>query len=150
MGVAEREQGATAPPPPTFLTQVLGPPVTLKKGTSLLAQKRLYSQLFEANAAERTIIWPLEGSKKQQWNQFEFIKSETHIKWDPSKNVKCKQARTWLLEAPLVQDALRPFWSPNAPQNALTPKIAPTRMKVLQNDILVSMVSWQGMYEKIN
>ena len=55
-----------------------------------------------------------------------------------------------VIRGPLIRDPLRPFWSSNAPQNALTPKIAPTRMKVLQNDIIISMVSWQGMYEKIN
>ena len=67
MGVGEGGGGGQgcASPPPSFLTQMLGAPFAVKKGPPcLLKRKRLYSQLYEANVANKTIKGILQGPKR--------------------------------------------------------------------------------------
>ena len=47
-----------------FLDTHIGGPVAVKKGPSLLTRKKFYSQLYEANGANRTIKGTLESPKR--------------------------------------------------------------------------------------
>ena len=50
--------------PPLFWHTCWGPLSLWRRGPSLPTRKRLYSQLYKANSASRTIKGPLEGPKR--------------------------------------------------------------------------------------
>ena len=71
--------------PPTFGTQMVGAPVGLKKGPSLLARKILYCHLFEASGANRMIKWTHEGPKRLCGIDLMSLRPKNKIKWAHQK-----------------------------------------------------------------